>query len=210
MTLFDLVLILVVVGCILALFVLGYSLFRRQWTRAKRIFLLLGSFLAVYVVVLLSVSFFSPPRVLAMRQNRCFDDWCLSVEQVVQQPTVGIAPTVITAHGVFYLVTMRVSSLARAIPQRALDAEVYLLDARGLHYDPDSSGQQVLNAIGQGGQPLNSELAPSGSFIHTAVFDLPKSSSHLSLVVTHGLFPDVLVIGSDQSFLHKPTIIQLK
>jgi hypothetical protein len=44
----------------------------------------------------------------------------------------------------------------------------------------------------------------------TIVFDLPKGSAHLILVVTHGLFPDLFVIGSEQSFLHKPTIIDLQ
>jgi hypothetical protein len=145
-----------------------------------------------------------------MHQDRCFDDWCLSVEQVVQQPTIGSAPLLIRAHGVFDLVTVRISSRARAISQRALDAQVYLLDTRSQRYDTDPSGQQALNASGQGGQPLDSELAPDSSFTHTAVFDLPKGSSHLVLVVTHGLFPDVLVIGSEQSFFHKPTVIQLQ
>ena len=90
MTIFDLVLILAVLGCILALITLCYFLLRRRWTRAKRVLLVLGSFLVVYTAVLLSVSL------------------------------------------------------------------------------------------------------------------------HLALVVTHGLFPDVLVIGSEQSFLHKPTIVPLQ
>jgi hypothetical protein len=29
------------------------------------------------------------------------------------------------------------------------------------------------------------------------------------LVITHGAFPGVIIIGDDQSFLHKPTIVQL-
>ena len=207
MTIFDVVLILAVLGCMLALFFLGYYLLRRQWMRARQVLLVLGSFLVLYAAVLLSVSLLSPQRVLAMHQNRCFDDWCLSVERVEQQPTVGAVPAVITAHGTFYLVIMRISSQARSITQRALDAQVYLLDARGQRYDPSPMGQQILDATGQGGQPLNSELAPGSSFTRTMVFDLPKGSSHLALVVTHGLFPDVLVIGSEQSFLHKPTII---
>ena len=210
MTIFDLVLILAVLGCILALIALCYFLLRRQWTRAKRVLLVLGSFLVVYTAVLLSVSLLSPQRVLAMHQDHCFDDWCLSVERVGQQSVVGASPIVITAHGAFYLVTVRVSSQARAIIQRALDAQVYLLDASGQRYDPDPSAQQALDATGQGGQPLDSELAPGSSFTRTVVFDLPKSSSHLALVVTHGLFPDVLVIGSEQSFLHKPTIVPLQ
>ena len=210
MTIFDGVLILAVLGCILALVSLCYFLLRRRWTRARGVLLVLGSFLVLYAVVLLSVSLLSPQRVLVMHQSRCFDDWCLSVERVVQKSTVGTAPTVATARGTFYLVTVRVSSRARGITQRALDAQVSLLDTRGQRADPNPAGQQALDTTGQGGQPLDCELAPGGSFTRTVVFDLPTSSSHLALVVTHGLFPDVLVIGSEQSFLHKPTIIQLQ
>ena len=210
MTIFDGVLILSVLGCLLTLFSLCYFLLRRQWRRARRVLFALFSFLALYAIVLLSVSLLSPQRVLAMHQNRCFDDWCLSVERVVQQPIVGTAPTVATAHGMFYLVTVRVSSQARAISQRALDVQVSLLDASGRRYDPDPAGQQALDATGQGGLPLDSELTPGGSFTRTVVFDLPTRTSHPGLVVTHGLFPDILVIGSEQSFLHKPTIIQLQ
>jgi hypothetical protein len=210
MTIFDFVLILAVLGCVFAIFSLGYFLLRRRWIWAKRILLGLGSFLILYAVVLLSVSFLSPQHILAMHQERCFDDWCISAEQVMQQPGVGAAPTVVPAHGTFYLVTMRITSQARAITQRVLDVQIYLLDASNRRYDPSPSGQQALDATGQGGQSLDSKLAPGGSFTRTVVFDLPKSSAHLALVVNHGLFPDVLVIGSEQSFFHKPTIIQIQ
>jgi len=209
MTIFDGVLILAVLGSLLALGAVGYFLVRRQWRRAKRVLLALASVLVVYAAVLVSVALVSPQQVLALHEDRCFDDWCLSVEQVVQQPAIGSAPMLVRAQGVFDLVTVRVSSRARRASQRALDAQVYLLDAQGQHFDPNPAGQQALDASGQGGQPLDSELAPLGSFTRTVVFDVPKGVSSLALVVTHGLFPDVLVIGSDQSFLHKPTIIQL-
>jgi hypothetical protein len=87
--------------------------------------------------------------------------------------------------------------------------QVYLFDATNKRYDPSPMGQQALDATGKGGLPLSSELMPDGSFTRTVVFDLPKGASHLALIVTHGLFPDLLVIGSEQSFLHKPTIIDL-
>jgi hypothetical protein len=210
MTIFDLVLILAVLGCVCALFALGYFLLRRRWAWAKCVLLGLTSFLILYAVVLISVSFLSPQRVLAMHQERCFDDWCISVEQVMQQSRIGVAPTVVTAHGVFYLVTVRVTSHARAITQRALDVQVYLLDESNRRYDPSPNGQQALDAAGQGGQPLDSKLTPGGSFTRTVVFDLPKSSSHPALAVNHGLFPSVLIIGNEQSFFHKPTIIQIQ
>jgi hypothetical protein len=210
MTVFDLVLLLAVLGCLLALFSLFYFLIRRQWTSARRVSLALGFFLVLYAVVLLSVSLLSPQQTLAIHQDRCFDDWCLSVERVMQRPSVGASPMIVAARGEFYLVTVRVSSRAKAITQRALDAQVSLLDASSQRYDPSPSGQQALDATGQGGQSLSSELTPGGSFTRTIVFDLPKGSSHLALVVIHGLFPDLLVIGSEQSFLHKPTIIELQ
>jgi len=159
---------------------------------------------------LISVALLSPQHVFAMHQDRCFDDWCISVEQVVQKPTLGVASTSIVAQGVFYLVTVRVSSRARGITQRALDVQVYLFDAKGQRYDPSMAGQQALDASGHGGQQLTSELAPGASFTRTIVFDLPKGSSHLTLLVNHGLFPDMLVIGSEQSIFHKPTIITLQ
>ena len=210
MTIFDLVFLLAIVGCVLALVALGSFLLRRHWRLARRVALALGSFLALYAGVLLSVSLLSPQHTLAMHQDRCFDDWCLSVERVVQQPSVGAPPMLVAARGEFYLATVRVSSRAKAITQRALDVQVSLLDGSHQRYDPSSSSQQALDAIGGGGQPLSSELAPFGSFTRTVVFDLPKGSSHLALVVTHSLFPDLLVIGSEQSFLHQPTIIELQ
>jgi Domain of unknown function (DUF4352) len=208
-TIFDLVLLLAVLGCLLALSALFYFLLRRKWMLARRVSLALGSFLVLYAGVLLSVSLLSPQHTLAMHQDRCFDDWCLSVERVVQQPSAGASPMLVAARGEFSLVTVRVSSQAKGVTQRALDVQVYLLDASRQRYDPSPAGQQALDATGQGGSPLSSELAPGGSFTRTIVFDLPKGSSHLALVVTHGLFPDLLVIGSEQSFLHPPTIIEL-
>jgi hypothetical protein len=193
----------------MALVSVGYFLVRRQQRQAKRVLLALAGFVVVYGAVLVTVALVSPQQVLALHQDRCFDDWCLSVEQVVQQPTIGLAPTLVRAQGVFDLVTVRVSSRARRGSQRALDAQVYLLDASGHRYDPDPAGQHALAASRQGGQPLDSEVAAGGSFTRTVVFDVPTGASQLALVVTHGLFPDVLIIGSDQCFLHKPTIIRL-
>ena len=105
--------------------------------------------------------------------------------------------------------TVQLLERARRVSQRALDAQVYLLDAKGQRYDPNPAGQQALDASGPEGQPLDSKFALLGSFIRTGVFDVPTGASSLALVVTHGLFPDVLVIGSDQRFLHKLMIIQL-
>lgn len=210
MTFTDLVFILAVLACLFTLLALCYFLLRRQWTRVRRTLLALGSFLVIYAIVLVSVALLSPQHVYAMHQNRCFDDWCISAEQVTQQATMGASSTAVSAHGMYYVVTVRVSSKARGITQRALDARLYLLDAQGQRYDPDPTAQRALDAAGQSGQPLNSSLTPGSSFTHTVAFDLPKNSSQLALGVTHGLFPGVIIIGDEQSFLHKPTTFKLR
>jgi hypothetical protein len=210
MTIFDLVFLVAVLGCVVALFSLFYFLLRRQWRRATRISLALVSFLVVYAATLISVALLSPQHVFAMHEDRCFDDWCISAERVVQVPALSAASASVVAHGVFYLVTVRVSSRAKGITQRALDVQVYLLDAKSQRYDPSTAGQQVLDASGQGGQQLTSELTPGASFTRTIVFDMPKYASHLTLLVDHGLFPGMLIIGDEQSILHRPTIINLQ
>lgn len=151
------------------------------------------------------MSLASPQRVLALHQDRCFDDWCLAVERVAHTQVIrGVQ-----ARGRFYLVTVLVSSRARGISQRARDAQVYLVDAQGGRYNLAPAAQCALDRSGAGGQPLDTELAPSGTFMRTSAFDIPLHALRVGLVVTHGLFPDVLVIGGQQSFLHKPTIILL-
>ena len=210
MTIGDLVLILAVVGSVCSLGVLVVLLVRRRWGRARDTAVLLLSGILLYGVVLVSVALLSPQRVLFMQQNRCFDDWCLAVERVIQQPTIGVGSDSVQAQGTFYLVTVRVSSQAKAVNQRALDVEVYLLDAANQRVDPSGAGQQAFDATGKGGLPLSSELAPGESFLRTIVFDVPSNASHLALVVTHGQFPDLFVIGSEQSFLHQPTLMLLQ
>jgi hypothetical protein len=209
MTIFDLVFLGSVVGCGLALIVALLALVRRRWSAARRTLIGLSCYLLLYALALVSVAALSPQRALTMGQERCFDDWCLAATHAAQQPAVGVAPLVVTAQGRFVVVTVRVTSHAKAISQRALDVQLYLLDGAGRRYDASSAGQRALDAADQSGHPLASELAPSGSFTHTVVFDIPTDAGPLALVVSHGAFPGAIIIGSDQSVFHRPTIIRL-
>ncbi len=205
MSIFDLLFLfsfLLIAAGIVGLLV---ALFLRRRRLALRLAIGLVIYAGVYVLLLVSVSLLSPQRVLAMHEVRCFDDWCMAVEQVEQRPAIGSAQ----AQGGFYLVTLQVSSQAKRIRQRELDTAVFLVDERGVRYDPSPSGQQALEAAGQAGQPLNSWLDAGAAFTHIAVFDLPPGVTQPGLVISHGAFPGSIIIGDDQSFLHKPTIMSL-
>ena len=165
----------------------------------------LAIYAGLYALLLIGFSLLSPQRILSMHEVRCFDDWCAAVERVEQRPAIGS----LQAHGSFFLVTLTISSQAKRIRQRALDAAVSLLDEHGNRYFPSEEAQKALESAGQAGQPLNSWLEVGESFSHTAVFDLPPDATRPGLVVSHGAFPGLIIIGDEQSFLHKRTIVRL-
>ncbi len=201
----DLFFLFSVLLVLLGLLGLLVALLAHKWAVFRIAGLGLAVYIILYAILLAGVSLLSPQQVLAMHQLRCFDDWCASVEQVTKQPAIGL----VQANGVFYLVTIQVTSRAKRVSQRALDAAAYLLDGSGKRYNLSPQGQQALEAAGLSGQPLSSLVAAGGSFLYTGAFDLPDSASRVSLVFTHGAFPGNMIIGDDQSFLHKPTIVRL-
>jgi hypothetical protein len=205
MTIFDLILLFSFFVVLFGVIALLIALVTRRRMLARRLGIGLLSYIGLYAVLLVGFSLSTPQRVMEMRQVRCYDDWCAAVEQVRQVPVIGT----VQAQGSFYLVTIQVTSQAKRISQRALDAAIYLLDGSGVRYDPSPAGQSALQAAGQAGQPLNSLVDAGGSFTYTAAFDLPPSATQVGLVMTHGAFPGNIVIGDDQSFLHKPTIVRL-
>src|SRR5512146_53425 len=168
MNISDLIFLFSVLAILFGVLALLISLATRRGRLARRLGLGLVIYVGMYALLLVGFSLASPQRVLEMHQLRCFDDWCASVEQVKRQPAIGA----VQAHsGSFYLVTLQVTSQARRISQRALDAGVYLLDGSGSRYDPSPEGQRALEAAGQAGQPLNSLVNANGSFTYTAAFD---------------------------------------
>ncbi len=207
MTIFDLLFLASVVGCGLALIVALVALARRRWIAARNTLIALGCYLLLYTLALVGVSAVSPQRALTMGQQRCFDDWCIAVAHATRQPTVGEGAASVTAHGSFLVVTLQATSQAKRVSQREFLDQVYLLDGMGRRYDVSTAGQRALDAAGQSGQPLDSLLAPSGSFTHSTVFDTPADASQLALVVTHGAFPGAVIIGDDQSLFHRPTLM---
>lgn len=205
MNIFDLILILSVLIVLTIVLGLLVSLAARRRALARRLFIGLAIYIGGYAMLLVGAALLSPQQVLGMHQPRCFDDWCASVERVKQQPAIGS----VQANGAFFLVTIRVTNRARRISQRARDVGIYLLDSLGKRYNPSLEGQRALDEAGLAGSPLDSQLDAGGAFTHTAVFDVPAGTEQLGLVISHGAFPDAIVIGDEQSLFHKPTVVRL-
>jgi hypothetical protein len=210
MSVFDLVFIATFFTAVTFLAMALWAFVRGRYGRALRIAVGMGGFLAVYMGTVVIVSILTPRRVLGMHEDQCFDDWCLAAAQCSLARAIGTGPIAATAHGVFYVVTLRVSSRAGRVAQRAPDAAVYLMDSRGRKYFPSSEGQRAYDGIHGESKPLSTLLEPLESFSTIRVFDLPADAQGVGLVVAHGEVPGWFIIGDSQSLWHKRTVIRLE
>lgn len=201
----DLLFIAVVLTVLIVLIRALYLLARRRYGPAGRVFLRLGIGLVVYFAVLISVSLVARQKILAMGQDRCFDDWCLAVENASTAAKIGA----VSSQGEFHIVSLRVSSQAKRVSQRALDASVYIADTQGHRYEPSDAGQRAYEAQSGAARPLSDRLEPGESYTTVRVFDVPRDAQGLGLVVEHGAFPGCIIIGDSQSLFHKRTVTML-
>lgn len=209
MTVFDLVFILVFLSTVVTLAFVLYAVVRGQQEKAGRVLRRLGTLLAAYLGTVVAVSLLTPRRVLGLKEDQCFDDWCVAVEEVRLSPAVG-PPPLLPAKGIFYVVELRVSSRALRRAQSAPDTTVYLLDNQGRTYHPSPEGQRAYEADHGEAASLGARLQPGGSFHTVRVFDLPGDARDVGLVVSHGEGPGWFIIGDSQSLLHKRTMIRLR
>jgi hypothetical protein len=125
-------------------------------------------------------------------EQRCFDDWCIAVENASRQEAQG---------GVSYRVTLRLSSTALRVTQRENNVVVYLADQSGRRYDPAPDPSAVA---------MNVQLAPQESVAAIRSFAVPADARELGLVIDHeGGFPIGWFILGYETWFHEPTIVRL-
>jgi len=190
MTIFDLIFIAVFFTTVIMLAVAAVAAIAGRRRRAIGALRSLSVLLAAYLVTVVAASFTTPQRLIRMREAQCFDDWCIAVDRAEGSPE---------SENVVYAVTLRVFSRARRRVQRENGVAVYVLDDRGRRYTPRDDPRAV---------PLNVRLRPGESVTTTRTFVLPADTENPGLVVAHGRFPGMFIIGDDQSLFHKPTVVR--
>ena len=141
----------------------------------------------VYLGIALAVDYFCPQKVMAVGEAWCFDDWCLTVENVRHTDVSDE-------------VQLRISSTARRVSQRAKGAWIYLIDASGRRYSPNTDPNAT---------PLSVELAPLESVRTTRVFSVPAGVRSLGLITGHGApycSMSLLIIGEGGCLFQRPTL----
>src|SRR5580704_8574124 len=205
MTPFDLLFIISFLVTVIATVRAGYLLLRKRVAAAKQTGTRLAVFLTIYGVTLVGVSLASPQKKLRVGEVRCFDEWCITVASASRQPSIGD----VRANGIFYVVTVRVSSRSRGRRQREGDVCTYLTDSRSRRFDVSPMGQNALQRAGVAGEPVTSFVNPGGSFDSRLAFDVPQDATDVGFLKKGcGWLPNP-IIGDPGSFLHRPTTVRL-
>jgi hypothetical protein len=206
MSLFDLLFLACFAAAIITTGRIAYLALRRRFRAARTTLIRLLAGIVAYMLVLLGFSLAEPRKEIPIGVPRCFDEWCITVEQATRQATIGTT----RAAGTFCVVTLRVSSRARQRRQRETDVYIYLIDEFGHCIEISPSGQQALAQANLAGEPLTSFLDPGSSFQSRLAFDVSLNAHHLGLVkASRGWFPVRLIIGDPGSWLHRPAVVPL-
>jgi hypothetical protein len=184
-------------------FALGSALifwFARKPRFARVTAIAIGTGAAIYFALLLGFSASSHETDLARGREKYFCEidchLAYSIVDVRMQPD---------GH---YLVSVRTRfDETTASPSRPKDAtltpsprEVRVVDGTGREYAP----------VAAAGIPLLTPLKPAESYTTRLEFDLPRNATGLRLLIkTAPQWPDYVVIGDENSWLHKKTYLSL-
>jgi hypothetical protein len=212
MTIFDLLLILLVLATVVSVLVLAGTLLFRRSMLAKRLAISLFSVWFVYLAAGTIIAVLAPQRVLAIGEDRCFDEMCYAITGFQRTPAIESPAGITRAHGVFYIVSARVSSRSRGRAQREIGRKGLLVDQNGNTYDTSNEGMRALAGI-EGPLPgLDADVAPGQSVSTKLVFDVPANIPGPAFTLETNIlfFPPRIILASDDHFLHKPTIVRLQ
>jgi hypothetical protein len=205
MSIFDLLLILLVLATAVAIVVAGVALFFRRWAVAGRF---LAGVIVVWIVYLgvgAIVAVRAPQHIVALGEDRCFDEMCFAVMgwNRVSSKNAG---------RFFYMVEVRITNRSRGRAQRELGRKGVLIDRSGRVYEVSREGMYELSPVGGPPFPgLDAEVGPGQSLETRLVFELPSDVDYPGFALDSNLAinPTRIVIGDEGHFLHWPTVVTL-
>jgi hypothetical protein len=189
---------------------LVYFLFKRKRSAVRFALLAIAVIAAAYLAVMLGFSWASHEQVLARGQEKHFCELdchlAYSVINTRQTKTIGDAPNQLTARDQFTVITIKTRFDETTIAPGRGGALLYpnsravtLVDDRGNRYAPSA----------QSGTPFTSPLHPGESYTTEVVFDLPAAVKPVTLLIKEGDWVTHLVIGHENSPLHKQAKFQI-
>jgi hypothetical protein len=172
------------------------SLVRREHRKAARHSLWIVAVWVVYMTILLGTSLRQPQKVVALGQDRCFDEMCFAATGVQELPGY-----LIRDGSRLIRVSVRISNHGKEKMQSEGLIRAYLIDRQGRRWEESTAVSGV---------QLTAKVAAGDSVMSQPVFKVPGDATGLGLIFTHGQRqPGVLVIGDSDSLLHRRTVVWL-
>jgi hypothetical protein len=175
---------------------------------------------AAYAALLLAFSLASGEQVLARGEEKHFCEidchLAYSVAGVRRAKALGAGSSQATARGEFYVVTLKTRFDEMTISPRRGDSPLHpnprsasVYDAEGRVYEASEEGRRALASEGGTGMPLDTPLRPGESYTTELVFDLPSDARSPLLLLNESSPETRLIIGHENSPLHKKTEFKL-
>ena len=190
------------------------TLLARRWELARKIVIALVLLPCLYGATLLAASLGSSEKILRAGERKYFCEvdchLAYSVTGVQTAKTLGSGEQQATADGMFYVVTLQTFFDPETTSANRGNGVLHpnlrmirVLDDAGKSYAPSLQGLKVLEATAAKMVPLDQALRPGEKYETTFVFDLPSDAKNLRLWLTDPLPVNWLLIGHENSFLHK-------
>ena len=204
----------------MAALVLIQSLIVKKPGRAKVVLMVMLIIAGAYLAAMLIFSFASQEKVVARGAEKYFCEidchLAYSIVNARQSKTAGNLANQSTARGVYTIVTIKTRFDETTIASGRGNGQLYpnsrlltLVDDRGNKYAPSAEGQRALEAAQSSGTALTTPLRPGESYTTDVVFDLSPEVKSATLLINEGEWITHLVIGHENSPLHKMTKFQL-
>jgi hypothetical protein len=167
-----------------------------------------------YLLLLSGVSFASSDVVLPSGGWKyfCELDCHIAYSLAGAQTTGALGPEMeqVSAQGKFVIVRIKTWFDEHSISARRGNGpltpnrrKVVLVDDMGRSFEPSQAGQIAFERLGNSSTPLTQPLRPGESYLANFVFDVPKDARGLRLLITENDPETRLVIGHENSLLHK-------
>jgi hypothetical protein len=210
--------ILAFLGAMALLAALGVALVvllaRRNAFAARRVGLAMGGIVAAYLLLLIGTSLASGARTVEPGNAKyfCEIDCHLAYSVVGSRRAETLGP----ARGTFQVVTLRVWFDPRTTSARRDDSPLYpnpravrVLDADGNEFYRSVPGQAGLEAVEGRQPPLTQPLRPGESYTTSIVFDVAPQTHSAALLLTETDLVTHLLIGHENSLMHRPIPFRL-
>jgi hypothetical protein len=198
----------------------AYSILRKKFWLTKLSLLTIAAVAGIYLLLVLIFSLASSDKVLTRGEEKHFCEidchLAYSVAEVRESKSLGDAPHQVTAVGVFRVVTIKTRFDENTISATRGNGLLYpnsrvvtVSDESGNQYVPSAEAHNVLEASQAAGTAMTVPLRPGETYSTTLVFDLPADIKSPTMLIREGEFVTHLVIGHENSPLHKKTRFQL-